>query len=187
MRHRGYLSSNPFSTGEALSKHVRTYFNNIPVHFISLLSSQRAFGKQSGLMQLSSANAGSGRLSRHLAGLARWGTWRGGGGVGAPCGGGGGGQGFQFLDWREGGGVTGGRTHHHNWPACPSRAGHGLFLPLVPHCTGSGATTVAAACGNWLMSHPVTALLSGVCLSRSQLEGGWPLLRSAECSLCLGC
>lgn len=31
------------------SKHVQTYFNNILVHFISLLSSQRAFGKQSGL------------------------------------------------------------------------------------------------------------------------------------------
>lgn len=39
MRHLGYLNSNPFSTGEALSKHVRTYFNNILVHFISLLSS----------------------------------------------------------------------------------------------------------------------------------------------------
>lgn len=56
------LHQHPLGTEEALSKHVRTYFNNILVHFISLLSSQRAFGKQSGLMQLSSADGDSGQV-----------------------------------------------------------------------------------------------------------------------------
>lgn len=104
MRHQGYSNSNPFSTGEALSKHVRTYFNNTLVHFISLLSSQRAFGKQSGLMQLSSANAGSGQvlLAPRWPGAGRlWGM-----GWGEP--------GFQFWAWREGG--------THGWKDPPPKA-----------------------------------------------------------------
>lgn len=54
-------------------------------------------------------------------------------------GGGGDKQAFPSRGWREGT-LTDGRTHHSSWPACPGRAGHGLFLRLVPHSTGSGAT-----------------------------------------------
>lgn len=71
-----YLSSNHLAPVR-LSKHVPTHCTNIPVHFISLQLSQRAFGKQSGLMQGSSANAGSGAgsLGISLAWLRAAGGW----------------------------------------------------------------------------------------------------------------
>lgn len=57
-----------------------------------------------------------------------------------------------------------------------------VIFTLALHCTGSGPKTVAAACGNWLMSHPVTApaLVAAASDSWSQLEG-WPLRRRAVC------
>lgn len=70
-----------------------------------------------------------GRFSWHLAGLTRGGF---GGWVGRN-------QAFNSGAGGRGA-LMGGRTHHQRWPACPDRTGHGLFLPLVPHCTGSGAT-----------------------------------------------
>lgn len=118
---------------------MRRYFNNILANFISLRRSQRAFGKQRGLKQLNSTNAGFGQVL--LA--PRWPDAGRLGGAGRREGGGE--QGFQFQDCREGGKVDG-RTPHHRGPACPSRAGQGLFLPPAPHRTGSGATN----CGSRL-------------------------------------
>lgn len=68
-------------------------------------------------MQLNSANAGSGQVLPEPH---------------RP------GEGSRGL-WVEG-------PHHQSQPACPGRASHELFLPLVPHCTSSGA----ANCGSRL-------------------------------------
>lgn len=57
------------------------------------------------------------------------------------------------------------------------------FYLLCLTVQAQGLQTAAAACGNWLMSHPVTALLSGGCLdSWSQLEESWlnPLAWGAQ-------
>lgn len=43
----------------------------------------------------------------------------------------------------------------------PAEPVMGYFYLLCLTVQAQGPQTVAAACGNWLMSHPVTALLSG--------------------------
>lgn len=43
----------------------------------------------------------------------------------------------------------------------PAEPVTGYFYLLCLTLQAQGPRTVAAACGNWLMSHPVTALLSG--------------------------
>lgn len=101
-------------------------------------------------MQLNSANAGSGQVL--LA--SRW------PGVGQLGGVGGAEQGFQFQDWRAGKGGHGqmeGPTTKASQPA-PAWPVTGYFYLLRFTVQAQGPKTVAAACGNWLMSHPVTAL-----------------------------
>lgn len=78
-------------------------------------------------------------------------------------------------------------THHPSRPACPSRAAAGYFYLLGLTVQAQGRQTVAAACGNWLMSHLVTALARWQLApgSRSRLED-WALQRRALCPLARG-
>ena len=131
-------------------------------------------------MQLNSANAGSGQVL--LA--SRWPGKRqlGGGGVVVRES-----KAFNSRTGGSGDRQMEGPTTNASQPA-PAGPVMGYFYLLRLTVQAQGSKTVAAACGNWLMSHPVTALARWRLSldSWSQMEEGWPQQGRAVCHPRLG-
>lgn len=62
------------------------------------------------------------------------------------------------IPGQEGVGTGRWRSHHLASQPAPAELVMGYFYLLLLTVQAQGPKTVAAACGNWLMSHPVTAL-----------------------------
>lgn len=94
---------------------------------------------------------------------------------------------FNSRTGGSGGRQMEGPTTNASQPA-PAGPVMGYFYPLRLTVQAQGSKTVAAACGNWLMSHPVTALARWRLPldSWSQMEEGWPQQGRAVCHPRLG-
>lgn len=126
-------------------------------------SAQMASGKQPSLRRASSPNAGSGQALLDLPARPAQAGWAVGWVGGEP--------GFQFQD---------GQDWVKRWKdpllkpghSAPARLVMGYFYFLHLTVQAQGPQTVAAACGNWLMSHLATALIPSDCPCSMAVAGG---------------